>query len=118
MIPQTDLSEWGSDGLLKDPVGVTRIPPRRPVNFYAQAADLVTLAVVSPTRNGQPWPLTLKNTLVLYDFHDIPLSGPSWPHMPSRCLPNAPQMAPDVPQMACQVFGMPRISDGHFRRVF
>ena len=29
LVPQTDLSEWGSDGLLKDPVGVT--PHRRPV---------------------------------------------------------------------------------------
>ena len=66
--PQTDLSEWGSDGLLKDPVGANTIRHPVPINFYAQAADLVTLAVVSSTRNGRSRHFGCKNTMVLTHY--------------------------------------------------
>ena len=40
LIPQTDLSEWGSDGLLKDPVGVyTHRDPVPPSTFVRRLRD-------------------------------------------------------------------------------
>ena len=44
------------------------------------------------------WSSMASNTEKHNGFHDFPLPGPTWPHMPSRCSPDGPrcpQMAPN-----------------------
>ena len=62
LIPQTDLSEWGSDGLVHSSQDLQKLVPRScrwraaevaPLDFDAQARHLVVAAVVSSTQNGR-----------------------------------------------------------------
>ena len=63
----------------------------------------VLFTVLRPCRlrhSAAKWSPMASNREKHNGFHDFPLPGPTWPHMPSRCVPDAPQMAPDAPQMA------------------
>ena len=61
----------------------------------------VLFTVLRPCRlrhSAAKWS-TLNNTMVSFDFQDFP-HGPNWLHRPPRCLPDAPQRAPDASQMS------------------
>ena len=115
IIPQTDLSEWGSDGLLKDPVGVNT--HRRPT--VARCADQLLCAgcglgdtcyrlVYAKWSLASLW-LKKHNrfsTLCLQDarWAQIPPDASKRPphvsQRPSRCLQEASRCLPEAIQMS------------------
>ena len=70
-------------------MGGWRDPPRRdPLNFWWQASQTVTSALVSSTRNGVP-------RYISFSHEFGTLSGQSLPGPPqASCLPDGSQMAP------------------------
>ena len=86
------------------PGGFSSDPVRGSTGFrqvYARHV-CVLFTVLRPCRLGHSaakWSLVASNREKHRGFHDFRLPGPTWPHMPSRCLLDAPKMAPDAPQM-------------------